>query len=691
MPSVFSDHMVLQRGRPVPVWGRAPAGQAVSVQLAGETVETAADVAGRWRVELPAMPAAGPRQMLVECGGESMHFSDVLVGDVWVCSGQSNMGFVLQNADDGEQEVAEADWPEMRLLGVPQVTAETPQEDFEGRWEVCRPQTARDFSAVAYFFGRSLHRELGVPIGLIDTSWGGTPAESWVPRPALQGDPNLESVLMRWDAVLARYPASRAEYEALRKEYEQARERSRQQGLPEPQPPAEPMGRGHQNAPGTLYNAMVAPLVPYGIRGATWYQGESNAGRAYEYRYLLQRLIRSWRERWKQGDFPFLVVQLANFKRLAEEPRVSSWAELREAQAMALDLPNTGLAVTIDIGEADDIHPTNKQDVGKRLALCALHGEYGRDDIDWTGPVLESMGIGGETVRVKFAHAEGLHTADGGPVRGFALAGADREWHWADGQIKGDTVVLSADPVTAPVAVRYAWADNPPCNLENAAGLPARPFRTDEWPGSAGTPGRGLQEVYTRPEPVDLPHAGRPIEVDGDLSEWEHIPPMPLPHHEGRPGRVKLAWREDGLYGAVTVQSGPPEPAALNAIGPDGLELWVDKSLDRAVMMTGQTSQYAFCPGPEQGTGRAHVALGADVYRGHRLDCAWVATETGYRMEFRIPADLLGPAELAAGCELGLNFTLSIAGRPAEHFYTDKERDASWCTPVTWGIVRLAD
>jgi hypothetical protein len=293
-------------------------------------------------------------------------------------------------------------------------------------------------------------------------------------------------------------------------------------------------------------------------------------------------------------------------------------------------------------------------------------------------------------VRVEFAHAEGLRTADGGPVQGFALAGQDREWHWAEARIEGEALVLSAEPVPEPVAVRYAWADNPPCNLENAAGLPAVPFRTDDWPGTAGSPGESLQEAYPPPDPVSLPRADHPIEVDGELCDWQDVPALPRPHHGRTPGAVKLAWREDGLYGAVHATSGPPRPGTEQGIGLDSLELWVDKALDRTPMMTAQTSQYVFSPAAEAGAGQARVAAGGDVYRSDSLSCAWRPTQKGYDLEFHVPAELLEPAAMEAGQQLGLNFTLNVAGEPAEHFFVHKETDGSWCTPVTWGIVRLA-
>lgn len=483
VPPLFADHAVLQRDRPIPVWGTGAPGETIVVSLAGRVATTKAKADGSWRLRLPSLAAGGPHALTISGKDRTLTFKDVLIGDVWVCSGQSNMEWPLKSARDGATETARADCPRIRLYTVPQAVADTPQSVCGGSWAVCAPDTARDFSAVAYFFGRHLQEALDVPVGLINTSWGGTPAESWTSEAALAKYDALEPIAENWKVVLAHYPQARAEYDAQREAWQTAAAESEARGETPPPPPPLPLGPGNPWQPSGLYNAMIHPLMPYGIRGAIWYQGESNADRAYQYRVLFPALIRDWRTNWGQGAFPFLFVQLANFTDVREEPSGSLWAELREAQSMTLKRKNTGMAVTIDIGEADDIHPVNKQDVGRRLALAALKVAHGQD-IAYSGPAYRSKSIKGAEVRLRFDHAfGGLRTSDGGPLTGFAIAGDTGRFVWADARIEGDTVVVSSRAVSKPVAVRYAWADNPVCNLQNGAGLPASPFRTDTWAG----------------------------------------------------------------------------------------------------------------------------------------------------------------------------------------------------------------
>jgi sialate O-acetylesterase len=340
-----------------------------------------------------------------------------------------------------------------------------------------------DFSAVAYYFGRELYKELDVPIGLIHTSWGGTPAEAWTSPATLEGNLAFEPIIRRYKEAVANYPQAKKEFEEKLEQWKKEAEKAKAEGTQAPPRPSEPFGPGHPHSPSGLYNAMIAPLVPYAICGAIWYQGESNAGRAYQYRELFPAMIKSWWKSWPQLSFPFLFVQLANYRQTKDAPAESDWAELREAQLMTLALPDTGMAITIDIGEADDIHPKNKQDVGKRLALWALAKTYGRNVVH-SGPIYKSMDTKDGKIIVHFDHiGGGLVTRDGGPLKGFAIAGADQSFVWADARIDGDTVVVSSEKTAEPVAVRYAWADNPICNLCNKAGLPASPFRTDTWPG----------------------------------------------------------------------------------------------------------------------------------------------------------------------------------------------------------------
>lgn len=448
LPSIFADHMVLQRDVPITVWGTADPGEAITVKIGDASATGAAGPDGRFAVELRPLPAGGPHTLVVN----AVEVKDVLVGEVWVCSGQSNMEWPVAASKDPEKEIAAADFPRLRHFAVKKAIASEPRADVEGAWAVASPATAGSFTAVGFFFGRELLKDLDVPIGLVHTSWGGTPAEAWTSRETLAADPALKPLLDRWDAAVAADAKK---------------------------------GESPHRASG-LFNAMLAPLTRYAIRGAIWYQGESNASRAFQYRTLFPAMIRDWRRSFSRGDFPFLFVQLANFTPALPDPAESDWAELREAQTMTLALPNTAMAVTIDIGDAKDIHPRNKQEVGRRLALAALAMTYGKK-VPFSGPLYQSMAVEGDAIRVRFAHADGgLGARDGGAARGFAIAGPDKKFVWADeAKIDGASVVVRSAKVAQPVAVRYAWANNPEdANLVNAgSGLPASPFRSDDWPG----------------------------------------------------------------------------------------------------------------------------------------------------------------------------------------------------------------
>ncbi|MCL2348246.1 MAG: sialate O-acetylesterase, partial [Planctomycetaceae bacterium] len=445
----------------------------VTVSINGQTQKAVAAENGKWSLKLDAMPAGGPYEMTVS-GKNTIKFENVMLGDVWVCSGQSNMQMSVQSSYNSAEEIKNADYPNIRLITVPMKSTAVPQDNFDGKWVACSPETIPNFSAVAYFFGRTLHNEhqnKPVAIGLIHTSWGGSSCETWIS-----------------EGVVAQY-----------KDYEQIMQRRAAHLEKNPQ------GGDNQQA-GYLFNAMINPLLPYGIKGAIWYQGETNAGRAYQYRTLFPLMIQTWREAWGQGDFPFYFVQLANYdpngdKVLGE----SAWAELREAQTMTLGLRNTGMAVTIDIGDSKDIHPKNKQEVGRRLALWSLARDYEQSitirkalgDVlylenvsarpihfsHYTGPMFRSMTIRDGKAILSFGFAYGLKTNDSGPVTGFIIAGADRKFVKANAVIEGSTVIVSSPEVPNPVAVRYAWANDPTCNLCNDANLPACPFRTDMWPG----------------------------------------------------------------------------------------------------------------------------------------------------------------------------------------------------------------
>jgi sialate O-acetylesterase len=616
---VFTDNMVLQRDQKDAIWGWSKPGEKVTVSIAGQSAETSAGADGKWTVMLPPQKAGGPHTLTVK-GPETVTLNNILFGDVWICSGQSNMEWVVANSNNAQAEIAAADFPEIRSITLPHVAAAQPQNTFSSDgWQVCSPKTAGGFTAVGYFFGRKLHQDLKVPIGLIHTSWGGTIAEAWISKEALEplhdfnqamadlerqskptaGNPDSHAEwfatndpgsaggwadekfadgawatinqpcqwsgsniadLMNFDGVVwfrrsLDLPADAAGKEAVldlgaiddedtvwvngkqigaTEGFQKLRSYTVPAGLlkqgensiavrvldlngdggftgpagqmklviPTLTPllldgawrykvgadltktTAYPKRLGsNPNIPTVLYNAMIAPLVPYGIKGAIWYQGESNAGRAIQYRKVLPALIGDWRARFTQSDFPFYIVQLANFTPRLPQPGESEWAELREAQALtAKNVPNSGLAVAIDIGEAGDIHPRNKQDVGTRLALEALAKTYKKDIVS-SGPDYREAKTEGNAIRLSFDHVGGGLEARGGALKGFAIAGADKKFVWADAKIDGATLVVSSPEVSAPVAVRYAWAHNPEATLFNKEGLPAIPFRTDDWPG----------------------------------------------------------------------------------------------------------------------------------------------------------------------------------------------------------------
>lgn len=613
MPRIFSDGMVLQRDRVVKIWGWAASGESVSVAFNGQKASARANKSGAWSVTLAAQPAGGPYTLVIKGKSNTINFADVLVGDVWICSGQSNMEWIVRNSNDADREIAAANYPNIRHFTVEKAMSYSPQADLAGgKWQVCRPEAAGDFSAVAYFFGRKLNQDLNVPIGLINTSWGGTNIETWTSWEVMgKIDPYTMVDIEKEKQASAEQARLREQYNAAmnlnkgmkekwydpgyssegwkkiavpadwgntaignadgivwyRKEielpqgitgpatlslgpiddadwtyingtlvgetnnYSKARLYTLPEGLLKPgknllvikvadyQGGGGPYGKlelihltigessfplagewqykaevlttdygvrntGPNSFPSQLYNAMVSPIINYSIKGAIWYQGESNTYMAYRYRTYFANMITNWRSKWGY-DFPFLWVQLANFMSPQPELSQSSWAELREAQSMTLSLPATAQAVIIDIGEANDIHPRNKQDVGLRLALGALKMVYGKPVVH-SGPVYNSMRVEGKEIVISFKEVgSGLSVKDKyGYVKGFAIAGADQKFYWAKAVITGNEVRVGSDQVDAPVAVRYAWADNPDdANLYNKEGLPASPFRTDEWPG----------------------------------------------------------------------------------------------------------------------------------------------------------------------------------------------------------------
>ncbi len=488
VPAVFSSHMVLQRDQANPVWGWADAGERVTVSIAGQEHATTADDQGHWRVKLEPLTVGGPHEMTIQGASNRQVLSDILVGEVWVCSGQSNMQWTVAASTNAELEFLTAKYPKLRFITVPQTGTQTVQRDFVGSWTECTPETVRDFSAVGYFFGRQLHTTLDVPVGLIDNAWGGSAAEAWVRRDLLAEHAEMyDPLLARWAELEAKpdLAGPMAEFETQLAAWDVAALAARKQGKPVPARPNAPQGQlSGQHRPGNLYCGVLKPVLGYGIRGAIWYQGESNAGRAYQYRHLFPLMIQNWRDEWGQGDFPFYWVQLADFMAEKPEPADSAWAELREAQTQTLSLPNTGQAVIIDIGEANDIHPRNKLEVGMRLARIALARDYGVD-VPFQGPTYASHTTQGNKVVLTFEHVgSGLKAYDVNEIHGFAIAGADRKFVSANAKIDGrNRVEVWHDAIAEPVAVRYAWADNPVCNLKSREGLPAQPFRTDDWPG----------------------------------------------------------------------------------------------------------------------------------------------------------------------------------------------------------------
>ncbi|MBN1900334.1 9-O-acetylesterase [Candidatus Sumerlaeota bacterium] len=635
LPPVFGDHMILQRNQDIPVWGWASAGESIMVELCGRKLKTKADENGEWMVRFDPLPESGPFDLVIS-GKNTLRFQDVLIGEVWICSGQSNMDMTVDSAWgkvlNAEKEAQDANYPQIRFFNTRHSFSGSPEREFEsnGGWTPCSPDSVKSFSATAYFFGRHIHKNLRVPVGLIRAAWGGTPIEPWTPLPALREIPWFSSRLENIDEVLENLEGYKEKYPDLLKAWMKKLEENdpgyqsqikwfdpsiaatdweeinlpslwddmgnlgsfdgviwftrnfdlpadyaekkaclhlgtiddedftwingRQIGeshlfiakrdyeVPEgvlkpgrnvitvraldtgghggfsgaaenmkleipvegesrfvslsgkwkyrlgcnlktlPQRPI-PVEFAHMT-PSALYNGMIAPLIPYAVKGVIWYQGESNAARAFEYRTLFPAMIKSWRKNWAQGDFPFLFVQIANYGATPENPVENDWAELREAQLLALSTSNTAMAVTIDIGDCKDIHPRNKQDLGYRLGLGAQAIAYG-EKIVHSGPIYRknSMKIEGKKIRLEFDHAENGLMAKGEKLKGFSIAGNDKYFVWAKAEIDESSVIVWQDEVHEPVAVRYGWAACPECNLYNKEGLPASPFRTDSWKG----------------------------------------------------------------------------------------------------------------------------------------------------------------------------------------------------------------
>jgi sialate O-acetylesterase len=488
LPAIIGDNMVLQQKQTNPLWGWDTPGTEVTVKFAGQTKTAKAGADGKWTVKLDGVPAnAKPATISIQ-GTTKKVVKNVLVGEVWVCSGQSNMQWSVNACWDADLDIATAKYPNIRLISVPQVGTQEPQQDFKGAWKECSPETVGSFSAVGYFYGKVLHRMLDVPVGLINNAWGGSAAEAWVRRDVLEKDARFKGLMASWvqREKNLNTEKAQAEHEKALATWTQEKDQAAKAKEPfDTRPPRSPQAILKGNArPGNIYNGVLPPTIGYGIKGAIWYQGESNAARAYEYGYLFPLMIQHWRQEWKQGDFPFYWVQLADFMPEVPAPGDSPWAELRESQTKTQSaVKNGGQAVIIDLGDANDIHPKNKRDVAERLARHALVNDYGFK-LRHRSPEYKSVAFeGGKAIVTVDNFGSSLRTVDVTEIKGFAICGEDHQWVWADAKIVGrDKVEVSAAGVAKPVAVRYAWANNPVCNLYSIEGLPVTPFRTDDFP-----------------------------------------------------------------------------------------------------------------------------------------------------------------------------------------------------------------
>ena len=475
LPGILSSHMVLQRERPIHIWGWSAPGEQVAVAFHGVSRDIVGSSLGNWSVFLPPEAAGGPYQLTVTSSNKIV-LDDVLIGDVWFASGQSNMemplkGFRGAPLKDSTEEIAHAGQPQIRLLHVPNKAADFPLRNSDASWTVCSPQTASNFSAVAYFFGRELNAREHVAIGLIDATWGGTPAEAWVSLQSISADAALMPVF----ATRAHMMQTQGEVAEILASERREDLAARQAGRTPPEHPWRPDPASW--APAALFNGMVAPAVAYTIKGVIWYQGESNSRRAFApmYARIFPALIADWRTQWHEGDFPFLFVQIANFKSNATE----EWAIIREAQRRSLSVANTAMVVTVDIGDPDNVHPADKQTVGARLALAARALAYG-ENVEYSGPLFREATPDGEGVRVWFDHAANGLVARGGDLQGFEIAGDDGRFVTATARIDGKTVVVGNARVAEPKSVRYGWANAPVVNLYNSEGLPASPFTSED-------------------------------------------------------------------------------------------------------------------------------------------------------------------------------------------------------------------
>lgn len=486
LPDVIGDNMVLQRDRLVPIWGTADPGELVRVNFGDRSTSVTTDSSGNWKVLIGPFPAnATPATMLIT-GINRIELNNILVGEVWLCAGQSNMQWMLEESAGGAAAIQTADYPAIRLFNVNRGVAFKRAVGKLAVWQVCSPATVSAFSGVGYFFGLELYQALNIPVGLINSSYGGSQAEAWTPLEYLAASDDLKPCIEREKIWAEERPRVQALFEQQLIDWEIARAIADSTGAKPPRKPRVPDALRDYRIAASIYKGMIEPLMPFAIQGALWYQGESNEDRAEQYELLLPTMIRSWRERWGQGNFPFAIVQLPNFRSASELPVDEAWSYVRDAQRKTfLQTPHCGLIVTIDIGEAADIHPVNKLDVGKRLRRWAMAEVYGRS-ITASGPVFKNAVFEKNKATIYFDNVgRGLRTINGKTLHEFAIAGEDKKWHWAKAKIKGgNKVVVWSDAVPEPKAVRYAFNNNPlKPNLSNETGIPASPFRTDSWPG----------------------------------------------------------------------------------------------------------------------------------------------------------------------------------------------------------------
>ncbi|MBC7889769.1 MAG: sialate O-acetylesterase [Ferruginibacter sp.] len=476
LPAIINDNMVLQQKSTIVLWGWADAGEKITIAVSWDNkpVNITCDDKGNWTTNIKTKAAGGPYTINFTASN-NITIKNVLLGEVWLASGQSNMEFFVNKTTNNsytgvinyQQEIKEADYPAIRMIDIPNKVADEPQTDFTGKWKICSPQTVDTFSAVAYYFAREIYKATGFPIGIINSTWGGTPAESWTKKSVLENDPGFNEILERYKKQCAEFPAELEKHKLALDKWK-ADTSKRKGGAP-----AGPIGPNHNKSPYKLYNGMIAPIVHYTLKGVIWYQGESNVDRAFQYRRLFPAMIADWRSDFKNPQLPFYFVQIS--------PHRSQHAEIRDAQLYAYrTVPHTGMAVTTDNGDSLDIHPRNKKLVGERLSLWALKNEYGKKTIVVSGPLYKSVKMESNKIRIAFDYADGL-ISKGGSLKEFTIAGNDQNFVPAQAIIEGNTIVVWSDVVANPAAVRFAWRNVPSPNLFNKAGLPASPFRTDDW------------------------------------------------------------------------------------------------------------------------------------------------------------------------------------------------------------------